>query len=76
MKQWFVWHDAIGNLLPVSGSPAVWEEEVYLKLRAITLQQTAVGQFTTCMNNARTRGREPPSSLFSATADVHLSHKE
>lgn len=69
MKQWFVWNDAIGNLQLASSSPAVWEEEVYFKLRAISLEQTAAGQFTSGMNNAPTLGREPPSSLFSATMD-------
>lgn len=73
MKQWFVQNDAIGNLQPVSSSPAVWEEEVYFKLRAISLEPTAVGQFTSSMNNAQTLGREPPSSLFSATMDGHPS---
>lgn len=73
MKQWFVWNDAIGNLQLASNSPAVWEEEVYFKLRAISLEQTAAGQFTSSMNNAQTLGHEPPSSLFSATMDGHRS---
>lgn len=73
MKQWFVRNNAIGNLQLVSSSPAVWEEEVYFKLRAISPEQTAAGQFTSSMNNAQTLGREPPSSLFSATMDRQTS---
>jgi len=73
MKQWSVWNDAIGNLQLASSSPAVWEEKVYFKLRAISLEQTAAGQFTSSMNNAPTFGRELPSSLFSATMDGHPS---
>lgn len=66
-------NDAIGNLQFASSSPAVWEEEVYFKLGAISLKQTAAGQFTSSMNNAPTLGREPPSSLFTATMDGHSS---
>lgn len=62
MKHWFVRNDAIGNLQLASSSPAVWEEEVYFKLGAIPLQQTAAGQFTSSMNNAQTLGYEPASS--------------
>lgn len=56
-----------------SSGPAVWEEEVYFKLGAISLEQTAAGQFTSSMNNAQTLGHEPPSSLFSATTNGHPS---
>lgn len=73
MKQWFVWNDAVGNLQLAGSSPAVWEEEVYFKLGAISLEQTAAGQFTSSMNNAQTLGREPPSSPLSATMDGHPS---
>ena len=54
MKQWFVRNNAIGNLQLVSSGPAVWEEEVYFKLGAISPEQTAAGQFTSSMNNAQT----------------------
>lgn len=64
MKQWFVRNDAIGNLQLAGSGPAVREEEVYFKLGAISLEQTAAGQFTSSMNNVQTLGREPPSSLF------------
>lgn len=73
MKQWFVRNDAIGNLQFASCSPAVWEEEVCFKLGAISLKQAAAGQFTSSMNNAPTVGREPLSSLFTATIDGHRS---
>lgn len=54
-------------------APAVWEEEVDFKLAAISPEQTAAGQFTSSVNNAPALGREPPSSLFSATMDGHPS---
>ena len=75
MKQWFVWNDAIGNLQLASSGPAVWEEEVNFKLRAISLELTAAGQFSSSMNNAPTLGRELLSSLFPATMDGHPSLK-
>lgn len=37
------------------------------------LKQAAAGQFTSGMIKAQTLGREPPSSLFSATMDTHPS---
>ena len=71
MKPWFVWNNASENLQ--LESPAVWEEEVCFKVGAISLEQTAAGQFTSSMNNAQTLGREPRPPQFSATTDTHRS---
>lgn len=37
----------------------MWEGEVYFKLRAISPEQSAAGQFTSRMNNAHTLSRGP-----------------
>lgn len=68
------WNSGLCGTPPLETcSPAVWEERVCFKLGAISLEQTAAGQFTSSMNNAQTLGRWPPSSLLSATMDRHPS---